>query len=217
MQVVNFDPHNHNCIMLQVYAPVWSNMIIKLLFAPVIHSQYIIQYIIQYYLVSQVVNFYFLKRSRRDAVQEASSTHTGKSKRGNWALPSLNVEQDEGGAPVTKCPKVQDARVELIDNIGKLLKSNMEPEEPERIIRSLTTGQKFHLLKNHFKPGPAFVFPTSYMAGCNRPSKLEWRSRFPWLVYTVRPWMVGSACLVHCFARSDNSWVFWSTSPSSSG
>ena len=131
-----------------------------------------------------MVNFHFLKRSKRDAVQKASSTHTGKSKQGKWALPNPKVEQDEGGVRVTKCPKVQDAGVELIDDMGQLLKSNMEPEEPERIIRSLTTGQMFQLLKNHFKPGPAFVFPTSYMAGCNRSFKLEWLSRFPWLVYS---------------------------------
>ena len=79
-----------------------------------------------------------MKRSKRDAVQKDSSTHTGKSKRGKWALPNPNVEQDEGGVPVTKCPKVQDAGVELIDDIGKLLKSSMEPEEPEGIIQSPT-------------------------------------------------------------------------------
>lgn len=69
----------------------------------------------------------------------------------------------------------------------------MEAGEPDRAIQALTSGQKYYLLKNHFKPGATFVFPSIFMAGCNRSFQLEWLHRYPWLVYSQT--LDGGFCL----------------------
>ena len=106
---------------------------------------------------------------------------------------AADVEVEES-VPAPKRPKVHDdSDVELIDDIEKLIKANMDVSEIESAIKSLTPGQKYHLLKHYFKPDATFVFPTTEMSGFNRSFQYAWLKRFPWLVYSKS--LDGGFCL----------------------
>ena len=69
----------------------------------------------------------------------------------------------------------------------------MDVSKIESAIKSLTPGQKYHLLKHQFKPDATFVFPTTEMSGFNRSFQYAWLKRFPWLVYSKS--LDGGFCL----------------------
>ena len=59
--------------------------------------------------------------------------------------------------------------------------------------RSLPTERKYTFLKTHSHPDDRFVFPTTYMGGCNRSFQRAWLDEHKWLVYSTR--MDGGFCM----------------------
>ena len=48
----------------------------------------------------------------------------------------------------------------------------------------ISSGERYHLLTNHFKPGPKYTFPKSFTSG--RSFQHKWLRQYPWLVYSKR-------------------------------
>lgn len=71
----------------------------------------------------------------------------------------------------------------------------MTSKEVASVVDTMTSGQKYHLLTNHFKPSPNFIYPSVFMNKCNRAFNGKWLDRYPWLVYSPR--LDGVFC-IHC-------------------
>ena len=68
-------------------------------------------------------------------------------------------------------------------------------------IKQLNDGERYALLKQHITASRYFIFPVSYIAGCNRSFKQEWMTEFPWLAYSEH--FDGGFCLP-CALFSNN-------------
>ena len=60
----------------------------------------------------------------------------------------------------------------------------MTSEEVSRLIDNLTSGEKYTLLTEPYKPDHAYKFPTVYNSGCNRSFQYKWLDKYPWLIYS---------------------------------
>ena len=63
---------------------------------------------------------------------------------------------------------------DLKSDLGFFIDATKSAEDIERSVRSMSKGQKYHLLKHHDKPSCHYIFPTQYLGGCNRSFKLRW-------------------------------------------
>ncbi|XDV26231.1 hypothetical protein PO909_029993 [Leuciscus waleckii] len=74
---------------------------------------------------------------------------------------------------------------EIFNDIGIFIQATKSVEEILESVRKMSDGQKYHLLRNHNKPSKNFIFPTQFLAGCNRAFKLGWLEEYGWwLVYS---------------------------------
>lgn len=80
-----------------------------------------------------------------------------------------------------------------MDDIGKLINDSIE--ETETKISKLSQEQKYHMLTQHFRPGPNYPVPHSFDAHtkCNRYFRKEWLDKHSWMVYS--PSVKGVFCL----------------------
>lgn len=60
-------------------------------------------------------------------------------------------------------------------------------------VKSLSTAEKYGILKSHSRPSDKFDFPKTYTGGCNRNFKLEWLDQHKWLGYSTK--LDGAFCL----------------------
>ena len=86
------------------------------------------------------------------------------------------MEQPPGLQPDSGC----------INDLGLILRETMTDSEVSRAISALTPGpgQKYTLLREHYKPSQSFVFPKVYSNGCHRSFQQNWLDKYPWLVYS---------------------------------
>ena len=70
-------------------------------------------------------------------------------------------------------------RTETVENTNSLTENTETEIVISDIIRymsskaNLSDAQKYHLLKNHFKPPPACKFPSKYIHQCRRQFKVN--------------------------------------------
>lgn len=62
-------------------------------------------------------------------------------------------------------------------DIGQLLEMGIT-------VDSLSEAKKFDILIKHYSPPPDYVFPKTYMNGCNRTFSNVWLTKHPWLRYS---------------------------------
>ena len=84
--------------------------------------------------------------------------------------------------------------VDLKSDLGFFIEATKSAEDIERSVRSMSKGQKYHLLKHHDKPSCHYIFPTQYLGGCNRSFQLRWIEEYGWwLVYSSK--LDGAFCV----------------------
>ena len=71
----------------------------------------------------------------------------------------------------------------VYNDLGSILKPDMNSEEINGAIKSLSSRQKYKLLTDHFIPNH-FCFPKVFNNGCNRSFQHSWLEKYPWLVYS---------------------------------
>ena len=71
-----------------------------------------------------------------------------------------------------------------VNDIGSALKDVATHEEIERIVGSLSDGNRYALLKHHKSPSEGYRFPVTYIGGCNRSFQRRWLHEYPWMVYS---------------------------------
>lgn len=72
----------------------------------------------------------------------------------------------------------------LESDIGKIINATESTENICNRVNSLSVAQKYNFVKHHDTPGNNFIFPTTYIGGCNRSFKRDWLREYPWLVYS---------------------------------
>jgi hypothetical protein len=85
-------------------------------------------------------------------------------------------------------------------DIGKIV-GELSSDDLDNVIRKLTAGEIYTLLKHHSTPPPSHVFPTTYLGGCNRSFLVSWLAEFPWMVYSE---CVDGAFCVSCVLFCQN-------------
>lgn len=79
-------------------------------------------------------------------------------------------------------------------DIGKLIQATKTTHQINEDVRKLTSQEKYGYLTNHFKPSssPDYIYPTTYIGGCNRSFRSHYTNIYPWLVYS--PSLDGAFC-----------------------
>ena len=70
---------------------------------------------------------------------------------------------------------------------GTVINFVMSPEEVDKAVREMTSGEKYDFLTDHFKPSSCYIFPLVYMNSCNRQFQHSWLKKHPWLTYSHNP------------------------------
>lgn len=73
---------------------------------------------------------------------------------------------------------------QLLVDIGEIYCTCPTSESFCERIQTLTSAQKYHLLKHHKRPKEGYSFPTIFIGGCNRSFRPKWLSEHPWMVYS---------------------------------
>lgn len=60
----------------------------------------------------------------------------------------------------------------------------MSGKEISCSVESLSSGQKYKLLTEHFIPSNSFSFPKVFNSGCYRSFQYKWLEKYPWLAYS---------------------------------
>lgn len=68
------------------------------------------------------------------------------------------------------------------NEIGLVIKRNMNIDAVRNIIAALSNDQKHELIFNH-QP-PPLTFPSTFSHGCNRRFSPDWLQKYPWLRYS---------------------------------
>ena len=68
------------------------------------------------------------------------------------------------------------------NEIGLVMKRNMNIDAVRNIIAALSNDQKHELIFNH-QP-PPLTFPSTFSHGCNRRFSPDWLQKYPWLCYS---------------------------------
>ena len=71
-------------------------------------------------------------------------------------------------------------------DIGDIVAECSSEESVHLTLRNLPNEKKYSLLKHHSQPPKEFVFPTTYIGGCNRSFRSIWLNEYPWLVYSSK-------------------------------
>ena len=82
-------------------------------------------------------------------------------------------ENEAGPSGIIDDPKTRESepgstRMSVLDDLGFVIKPSMTNEEVCDAISKLENGQKYKLLKDHYKQSVDFNFPKTYNSGCNR-------------------------------------------------
>ena len=93
-----------------------------------------------------------------------------------------------------EAPQLLDILADLKNDLGYFIDETKSVSEVEQVIRSMSDGQKYHLLKHHDKPSENYPFPKQYLGGANRSFKLRWVEECGWwLVYSCK--VDGAFCI----------------------
>ena len=106
-----------------------------------------------------------------------SSTERPEESESAGSAPSY--ESVAGGSNST-C----ESQSEAVHDLGHIIKSSMDSTEVCRAVSKLTDGQRYKLLKEHYRPGTDFKFPKTSSNGCYRSFQYRWLEKHPWLVYS---------------------------------
>ena len=77
-----------------------------------------------------------------------------------------------------------ESQSEFIHDLGYILQSFMGIAEVSRAVNELSDGQRYKLLKEHYRPRADFRFPKTFSNGCNRSFQYRWLEKYSWLVYS---------------------------------
>ena len=78
----------------------------------------------------------------------------------------------------------------------------MNAAEIKRTIDGLSDEQKCHIWKYHYRPLKNYVFPKTFLNGCDRRFKYEWLEQYgPWFVYS--PALDGGFCITCALFAKD--------------
>ena len=86
------------------------------------------------------------------------------------------------------------------NDVGSIVKPTMSPRDIDTAIQLLSTGERYTLLKHHNKPSSSYVFPTTYLGGCNRSFQGSVREEYPWMVYSIL--LDGAFCIACVFCTN---------------
>ena len=65
----------------------------------------------------------------------------------------------------------------------------------------MSDGQKYHLLKKHFKPHEQHIFPVQQHKGKKRSFQIKLLTEFQWLVFSPKTQVVFCISCVHCLQK----------------
>ena len=83
--------------------------------------------------------------------------------------------------------RLLDTSTDLKNDLGYFIDATKSVSEVEQVVRSMSDGQKYHLLKHHDKPSEKYLFPKQYLGGADRSFKLRWIEECGWwLVYSSK-------------------------------
>ncbi|XP_063750079.1 52 kDa repressor of the inhibitor of the protein kinase-like [Eleginops maclovinus] len=142
------------------------------------------------YLVSQHVE---------GELPAASSSSNETALPGNSAVE----EQRDAAAPevaedvrvrqAAECEVAQPSSV-LDSDLGFFIDATKSIEEIAQAVCQMSDGQKYNLVKNHVRPSKHFIFPTTFIGGCNRAFRYDWFEEHGWwLVYSMK--LDGAFCI----------------------
>ena len=86
---------------------------------------------------------------------------------------------------------------ETVTGIGELYNASKSSSEYCRVVQALTSAQMYSLLKNCNTPHQDYMFPKTYIAGCNRSFCHTWLVEHPWVVDSEQ--VDGAFCVVVLF------------------
>lgn len=81
----------------------------------------------------------------------------------------------------------------LVIDIGSIVSEYKTEEEFVARLKSLSTAEKYTVLKSYSRPLSTFEFPKTHTGGCNRSFKPEWLDQFHWLGYSTK--LDGAFCV----------------------
>ena len=114
----------------------------------------------------------------------------------------------EGTVSSSEDAATEGTSCELPVDIGEIYTRSKTASEFSKAMHTLNSAQKYNLLKNHRKPRGDYVFPTTYLGGCNRSFRHPWLMEHPWLVYSeVVDGAFCNVCSVFCADTSKGNFV----------
>ena len=119
---------------------------------------------------------------------ESTAGGSGSQTESEVSLPQLeNGTSSSASSSATSSNTGTDScesHSESINDLGYIIKSSMGVPEVCRAVSELTDGQRYKLLKEHYRPRADFRFPRTFSNGCYRSFQYKWLEKYPWLVYS---------------------------------
>ena len=103
------------------------------------------------------------------------------------------VAEDVRVRQAAECEVAQPSSV-LDSDLGFFIDATKSIEEIAQAVCQMSDDQKYNLLKNHVRPSKNFIFPTTFIGGCNRAFRYDWFEEHGWwLVYSMK--LDGAFCI----------------------
>ncbi|KAL7841276.1 hypothetical protein SRHO_G00249670 [Serrasalmus rhombeus] len=153
--------------------------------------------------LSQNIGDLFKKRPKivgqllEGELSTASSSETALA--GNSAVEdqrdaaATEVAEDVRVRQAAECEVAQPSSV-FDSDLGLYIDATKSIEEITQAVCQMSDDQKYNLLKNHVRPSKNFIFPTTFIGGCNRAFRYDWFEEHGWwLVYSMK--LDGAFCI----------------------
>ena len=101
------------------------------------------------------------------------------------------------------------------NDIGSIMTLSMSTDEVTHSVNSLSDGEKYKLLTDHFQPSSNFLFPNVFSNGCNRHFQHNWLSMYlAGLQQGSKLWLLQVLCIVCCLraqvgALANRPFITW--------
>ena len=77
-----------------------------------------------------------------------------------------------------------ESQSESVHDLGYIIQYSMGIAEVSRAVSELSNGQRYKLLKEHYRPRADFKFPKTFNNRCYTSFQYRWLEKYSWLVYS---------------------------------
>lgn len=128
------------------------------------------------------------KYFQSEGVNSSDSTLVGRSGSSTESEMSRSEEYESSASTPSFAASINtdssESQSESVHDLGYIIKPSMGVAEVCRTVSELTDGQRYKLLKEHYRPSADFKFPKTFSNGCYRSFQYRWLDKYSWLVYS---------------------------------